>query len=72
MNAALLVIPVPQERAKMNEATRAQLQLMVEKGSPSYRDQARKLLSGEVTWLAEEIAALIDSYLNEPYLTRNK
>ena len=56
----------------MNEATRAHLELMVENGSPSYLDQAKSLLNGEVKWPAEEIAALIDSFLNEPYLTRNE
>lgn len=55
----------------MNYETRAQLETVVLKGSPTYKETAQALLSGELSWTENEIATFLDSYLNDPYLTRN-
>lgn len=55
----------------MDNNTREQLQKAVESGSGTYQETAQALLSGELNWPAAEIALFIDSFINEPYLTRN-
>ena len=55
----------------MDNNTREQLKKAVESGSGTYRETAQALLSGELNWPAAEIALFIDSFINEPYLTRN-
>lgn len=55
----------------MDTSIREQLQDAVERGSATYRDTAQALLSGELTWPESEIVKFIDSFINEPYLTRN-
>ncbi len=55
----------------MDSNTREQLQNAVDKGSSTYRETAQALLSGELMWPAAEIALFLDSFINEPYLTRN-
>ena len=55
----------------MESNTRAQLEKMLDSDKGSYRETARALLSGDLSWPDSEIALLIDSYINEPYLTRN-
>lgn len=59
------------ENGFMNYETRAQLETVVLKGSPTYKETAQALLSGELSWTENEIATFLDSYLNDPYLTRN-
>ncbi|MEY4102636.1 MAG: hypothetical protein RIR88_770 [Actinomycetota bacterium] len=55
----------------MESSIRAQLKTMLESDKGSYRETARSLLGGDLSWSDSEIALLIDSFINEPYLTRN-
>lgn len=40
-------------------------------GSPGFQATATEILSGERAWTAAEIDQFLNSYLNDPYLTRN-
>lgn len=55
----------------MDASTRAQLEVVIDSGSPHYQVTARQLLAGELEWSRAEIDQFLDGFLNDPYLTRN-
>lgn len=55
----------------MNIETRAQLETVVLKGSPTYKETAQALLAGNLMWTEDDITQFLDGYMNDPYLTRN-
>lgn len=56
----------------MEPQIRAQLELIVVKGSDFYRQTAQSLLAGELQWSRFEIEQFLDGFMNDPYLTRNQ
>lgn len=55
----------------MDNQIRTQLEKVLEHGSKFYQTTARALLNGELTWTESEVAAFLDGFMNDPYLTRN-
>lgn len=56
---------------RVNEETRQQLQLIASTGTPPFAETAEELLRGKLELSAKEIDQFIDSFMNDPYLTRN-
>ena len=55
----------------MESSIRAQLENIVAAGTPTYRETAQGLLTGQLGWSDDEIKQFLDGFLNDPYLTRN-